>query len=79
MRKINLEINPKLTHVIIVDAGQWSKGASLLEAKKVFKEMHSARKLKHSQVWAVTGSTYINEHGGFRCPRAEWIEPVRIN
>lgn len=72
-------INPKLTHVIIVDGGQWTKGASEKEARQLFKEMHSARKLKGAQIWAVTSQTYINEHGGFRCPRAEWAEPVRID
>lgn len=76
---VKTEINPKLTHVIIVDAGQWAKGKSLSDAKQLFKEMHSTRKLKGAQIWAVTAQTYINEHGGFRCPRAEWVAPVRID
>lgn len=73
------KIDPRLTHIIVVDSGQWSKGATEADARKLFKEMHSARKLKGEQVWAVTASTTINEHGGFRAPRTDWCEPVRMN
>lgn len=74
----NQSIDPRLTHRIVFDAGEWARGATEAEAKAVFKREHSARNLKKAQVWAVTPTTVINEYGRFSGPRSEFCEPVRL-
>ena len=72
------KIDPRLTHIILVDSGQWAKGKTRAEALAKFRELHSSRALKHAQVWAVTENMRINEFGSFAAPRAEFLEPIRI-
>jgi len=69
----------RLTHRIVVDSGQWAKGKTLALARAQFKAMHSGRNLSRAQVWAVTESTTITEHGQFRGDKATWVAPERLD
>lgn len=71
-------IDPRLTHIIICDGGQWVRANSEKAARAEFKSQHSARSLKGAQIWAVTPNTRINEHGALCGPRSEFVEPTRI-
>lgn len=56
-------LDPKLTHRIICDAGQWAKGETESEARKAFKQQHSSRRIPNAIVYAVTPGAYINDMG----------------
>lgn len=64
-------LNPKLTHRIVCDAGQWAKGATEAEARKAFKELHSARRIPNALVYAVTPAARIDDDGRLVRPKGD--------
>jgi len=73
-------IDPRLTHIIICDSGNWAKGASYAEALEQFTIHLGYRGFAFTdpQVWFVTESTVVCEDGMFRGTKADWCSPVPL-
>lgn len=79
MLKLKTPTDARLTHVIVVDSGQWARGDSVSQAAEAFKDMHSSRSLDKAQYWAVTPHMVVNDHGRFSAPRAEYVAPELLS
>lgn len=77
---IPADLDPALTHRIVVGDGHWGKGATLEEAKAKYRE-HRGKPLEEARgwaIWAVTPETRINEHGSFVMPKERLVQPADV-
>nr|DAF93617.1 MAG TPA: hypothetical protein [Myoviridae sp. ctshb19] len=58
-------LNPALTHYIVIDYGDWAHGSTVLEALQKIPFGKRTRLQNHMQVWHVTPETRLDAAGGF--------------
>lgn len=70
-------IDSRLTHRIVRSIDGYAKGATIEEAKAVWRRLHKKEVPEDIQVWAVTRDTVISENGDFLV-RGKFVQPADI-